>query len=557
MGGPLPPPGLKHDNEHGNSELVTPTAVWTEMPVIPSDLSPSQTRGTMPHTIGGREVTTISSCVGDGKGKGKDVTKGSNAAIPTSSFPHIGQSSACLESTQDHFAGSKPWVSALATSDILASIPEAEVSVSNNGLAKIATHRIQPTRTQDLLDGYVHGLAVEANAKPSNPLGQKTVPFKGVPSNKGSCAEQSLATGISSFGNQGESSEHRPGQKSLRRSKSAGQSPLTPGRRAGTIGNSKSCPPARLKASPIREVIKHGGKARKEQSVTGEGAKGGLSEKKNKHGGPPLRRAGMEPTEVPLHCQGSTMVAEKSEGDVLMIDVERLIAADELRKQAVAVEQVRDAGAKWLSQYPDAQRNSIEQYAVSFLLAMNSTLCFFTVDVRQSAMVAISRGWFVKCESFCKYPFSRAELALAAGAYQGLLVPTIPDDTTVALRTIIDHLPHSCATMFTQAEVVCPFCQAKQNGIVPTFSCSISWKERGWTNLKAALEKAQPFLGYLPKGWHHEGCDRDDQCPTVTKLGKWLYLELRPYPVLENDFFPSLNETVPLLSDVSLCAEGL
>ena len=162
---------------------------------------------------------------------------------------------------------------------------------------------------------------------------------------------------------------------------------MTPGRRVGTTGNSKSCPPTRLKAS-IREVIKHGGKARKEQLATGESAKGGPSEKKNKHGGPPLRRAGMDttrkleffkkPAEIPLHCHSSTMVTEKSEGDVLMIDVERLIAADELRKQAVAVEQVRDAGSKWLTQYPEAQRNSIEQFAVSFLLAMNSTLCFFT-----------------------------------------------------------------------------------------------------------------------------------------------------------------------------------
>ena len=50
-----------------------------------------------------------------------------------------------------------------------------------------------------------------------------------------------------------------------------------------------------------------------------------------------------------------------------------------------------------------------------------------TPDVRQAAMVAISRGWFVKSENFTKYPFTRAELALAAGAYQGLLVPTIPD----------------------------------------------------------------------------------------------------------------------------------
>ena len=153
-----------------------------------------------------------------------------------------------------------------------------------------------------------------------------------------------------------------------------------------------------------------------------------------------------------------------------------------------------------------------------------------------------------KVRIFTKYPFTRAELALAAGAYQGLLVPTIPDDTTVALRTSIDHLPHACATMFTQAEVVCPFCRAKQKGIAPTFSCGTTWKESGWTNLKTALEQAQPFLGYIPEGWHREGCDRDDQCPTVTKLGKWLYLELRPYPVLDNDFFPSLKETASLLA---------
>ena len=218
-GGWLPPPVLKHDNEHDHREGVTPTAVWTEMPVIPSDLSPSQIRDTTPHTIGGGEATMISSHVCDEKGKCKDVTKGGNAVTSTSSLPHSRQSSACLESTQERFAGSKPWVSALSTSDILAPIPEAEVSVSNSdnveisngaakpkalplkvshaarkGLAKIATPRIQPTRTQDLLDGYVHGLTVEANVKPSNPSGQKTMPLKGVPSNKGSCPEQKLSS---------------------------------------------------------------------------------------------------------------------------------------------------------------------------------------------------------------------------------------------------------------------------------------------------------------------------------------------------------------------------
>ena len=604
-GGPLPPSVIKHDN----SVLVTPTAVWTEKPVIPSSESPSQAKETMPHYAGVGDATISLPRLSDEKVSCKDNTKGINAATLASSAPHIRQNSACHESTQEQIAGSKPWVSALSTSEILAPIPEVEVSVGNSdaaqisngmakpkalplkvshaarkGLARIATPKIRPTQTQALLDGYVHGLTVETSVTLSKPLELKTVPLSGGPPDKGSFAKQSLSEGTPSVGNQGEGNEHRPGQRSLRRSKGAGQSPLTPGRRAGTIGNSKSCPPARLKTSPIKEVMKHGGKARKDQITAGEGAKVDIAEKKNKHSGPPLRRAGMDTTrkleffkrstEVPLHCHGSTLVAEKSEGDILMIDVERLIAADEIRKQAAAVEQVRDAGTKWLTEYPDLQRNSIEQLAVRFLLAMNSTLCFFTVamrmlskapwteamislDVRQSAMVAISRGWFVKRESFCKYPFTRAELALAAGAYQGLLVPTVPDDTTVALRTIIDHLPPSCATMFTQAEVICPFCQAKRNGIAPTFSCSISWKENGWVNLKTALEQAQPFLGHLPTGWHHEGCDRDDQCPKVTKLGKWLYLELRPYPILKNDFFPSLNETVPLLSDDSLCAEGL
>ena len=308
---------------------------------------------------------------------------------------------------------------------------------------------------------------------------------------------------------------------------------------------------------------------------------------KNRPSGFPLRRAGLEtsrklrffrkPVEGPLQAQTATHPSDKAEGDALMIDVESIVASEEIRKQAAAVEQIRDAGIKWLSCHPLAQKNAIEQLAVNFLVTMNSTLCFFTVamrmlskapwtdamislDVRQAAIVAISRGWYVTCDSFSKYPFTRAELALAAGAYQGLLTPTIPDDTTVALRTMIDHLPPTCNSLFTQAQVSCPFCHAKRDGIVPTFSSSISWKDAEWIDLKSALAQAQPFLGYLPRGWHQNGCSncsRDDQCPTVTKLGRWLYLELRPYPSLRDDFFPFLSESVPLFSDNSLCADGL
>ena len=372
--------------------------------------------------------------------------------------------------------------------------------------------------------------------------------------------------------------------RTIQRSRSAGHPPLTPNRKTSFAGNSRSCPPTRVKSSPIREVIKSGRKMPKDVSPGFDHEKKGNHGSKGKQRGLPLRRAGLDtsrklgfftkPDGIPkLPCTGLACTG-KGEGDTLMIDVESIIAADEIRKQAIAVEQVRDASSKWLTDYPMMKKNDIEQLAVRFLLTMNSTLCFFTVamrmlskapwtesmasvDVRQSALVAISRGWYVKQFVPTKHPFTRAELALAAGVYEGLITPTLPDDTTVALRTIIDHLPKACNSMFSKAEVTCPFCHARSNSVVTTFSSCISWKDQTWTNLKQALAQAQPFVGHLPRNWHAKGCDRDDQDPKITKLGKWLYLELRPYPVLKNDFFPFLSESSALILDDSLCTEGL
>ena len=372
--------------------------------------------------------------------------------------------------------------------------------------------------------------------------------------------------------------------RTIQRSRSAGHPPLTPNRKANSVSNSRSCPPKRVKSSPIREVIKAGKKIPKDASPGLEQEKKGNQGSKGKQGGLPLRRAGLDtsrklnffakPNGIPKLPGIGLACKEKEERDILMIDVESIIVADEIRKQAIAVEQVRDASGKWLTDYPMKKRNEIEQLAVRFLLTMNSTLCFFTVamrmlskapwtesmasvDVRQFALVAISRGWYVKQLASTKHSFTRAELALAAGVYEGLITPTLPDDTTVALRTIIDHLPEACNLMFSKAEVTCPFCHARSNSVVTTFSSCISWKDRTWTNLKQALAQAQPFVGHLPRNWHAEGCNRDDQDPKITKLGKWLYLELRPYPVLKNAFFPFLSESSALILDDSLVAEGL
>ena len=116
-----------------------------------------------------------------------------------------------------------------------------------------------------------------------------------------------------------------------------------------------------MKSSPIREVIKSGRKTPKDVSP-------GVDHEKKNHGskgkqrGLPLRRAGLDtsrklgfftkPDGIPKLPGTGLAYTEKGEGDTLMIDVESIIAADEIRKQAIAVEQVRDASSKWLTDYP-------------------------------------------------------------------------------------------------------------------------------------------------------------------------------------------------------------
>ena len=299
----------------------------------------------------------------------------------------------------------------------------------------------------------------------------------------------------------------------------------------------------------------------------------------------PLRRAGIpNPTITGKEPQDVAIGVKNQSTDVPMIDLESIIneeekrineviLAKEIQIQAEAAQLVRDAGEKWLSQMPDRKRNDIEKLAIQFLLAMDSTLCFFTVslrmiafapwkdsmvsiDVRQAAVVAISKGWFVKSGSFNAYPFTRAELALAAGSYLGKITPSVADDATVALRAIVELLPIACDELFAQVSLACPFCQAKAVGAAPIFSTAVTWKSDEWVDLKTTLEKATPFVSSSPNGWHAPTCDRDEFVPTVAKFGPWAYLEFSSYPVVQ-DFFPLLSDTASLLNDTSTLDLGL
>ena len=207
-----------------------------------------------------------------------------------------------------------------------------------------------------------------------------------------------------------------------RRSQSVGQFPSTPNKHKVGNGNSKSCPPGRHKFSPPKDMVKKPSKGGKEISILSDfflpkGGKAPITRY-------PRSRADFtnpivienESHEVPMSVKGRST-------DVPMIDLEsiineedkrthELILAKEIRIQAEAAQLVRDAGEKWLLQVSDQKRNVIEKFAIQFLLAMDSTLCFFTVslrmialapwkdsmvsiDVRQAAVVAI-KGCLLK-----------------------------------------------------------------------------------------------------------------------------------------------------------------
>ena len=368
-----------------------------------------------------------------------------------------------------------------------------------------------------------------------------------------------------------------------RRSKSVGQFPSTPSKHKVGNGNSKSLPPSKHKSSPLRDMVRKPSKGGKDSSILSDFflPKGGRAPAARY----PLRRAGIpNPTITGKEPQDVAIGVKNQSTDVPMIDLESIIneeerrineviLAKEIKIQAEAVQLVRDAGEKWLSQMPDRKRNDIEKLAIQFLLAMDSTLCFFTVslrmiafapwkdsmvsiDVRQSAVVAISKGWFVKSVAFNAYPFTRAELALAAGSYLGKITPSVADDATVALRAIVELLPIACDEFFAQVSLACPFCQAKAVGAAPIFSTAVTWKSDEWVDLKTTLEKATPFVSSSPNGWHAPTCDRDEFVPTVANFGPWAYLEFRPYPSVQ-DFFPLLSDTASLLNDTSTLDLGL
>ena len=304
------------------------------------------------------------------------------------------------------------------------------------------------------------------------------------------------------------SPKNTPGQSTSgeRRSKSADWNSAGVTKRSKKLASSKSCPPSRLRFSPRKEVLKAatkvngsdkaGNRFDSNEACVNPASKAIRGKK------PLIRRAGQnnmissffaKPVEVPIPMEiDDDLRKEPNRAQTDIVDVEDVEQQRKIRDRAKAAAKVQDASIKWLANIDADTRNKVESTAVQILLSMHATFCYYVVamrlltkapwtenmvsiDVRQAALVAISKGWYLSSNTGGSFPFSPAELAIAAGLYEGIIEPAAQDDVTHGLKVIIDHLPQECDTLFTKAKAYCPNCGASTTGLIHILSTPITW----------------------------------------------------------------------------------
>ena len=239
-----------------------------------------------------------------------------------------------------------------------------------------------------------------------------------------------------------------------RRSKSADWNSACASKKSKKLASSKSCPPSRLRLSPRKEVFKVATKVDRSdrasnRKVDGNEAFGNPAIKTTSGRKPLIRRAGQtnmissffaKPVEVPVPMEiEDDLQKEPNQTQDDIVDVEDAEQQEKIRERAKAVAKVQDASTKWLANIDADTRNTVENTAVQILLSMHATFCYYVVamrlltkapwtenmvsiDVRQAALVAISEGWYLHSNNCGSFPFSPAELAIAAGLYVRVLL---------------------------------------------------------------------------------------------------------------------------------------
>ena len=120
--------------------------------------------------------------------------------------------------------------------------------------------------------------------------------------------------------------------------------------------------------------------------------------------------------------------------DADIVDLVEKISTEEKEEEALMKAEINDAVHKWCSLLPAAHQTRIAYIAFKFRCRISSTICFLVAayrllarapwtanmiadDIKQAALYAISKGWSLKAPTAVDFPFTIAELAVAAASH--------------------------------------------------------------------------------------------------------------------------------------------
>ena len=271
-------------------------------------------------------------------------------------------------------------------------------------------------------------------------------------------------------------------------------------------------------------------------------------------------------TPVPPDVDMSPRKPKDNQVDADIVDLVKKFSKEEKEQEALMKTEINDAVHKWCALYPAAHQTRIAYVAFKFRCRISSTICFLVaayrllakapwttnmiaVDIKQAAFYAISKGWSLKDPTTGDFPFSVAELAVAAATYLEQIPPGVPEDPFYALFVMLGFLPPECGKLFSTATLTCPHCLATCTAPCPFFNTHTTWAMDEWVDFATALTEATLHPWVQSQGWHAEGCNISQHLIDLEKMNSWVLLQLQP---AKHDNYPLVRDSMHLAKDQSL-----
>ena len=271
-------------------------------------------------------------------------------------------------------------------------------------------------------------------------------------------------------------------------------------------------------------------------------------------------------TPVPPDVDMSPCKPKDRQVDVDFVDLVTKLSKEEKEQEILMKTEINDATHKWCATYPPAHQIRVAHFAFKFRCRISSTICFLVaayrllakapwttnmiaVDIKQAAFYAISKGWSLKDPTAGDFPFSVAELAVAAATYLEQITPGVPEDPFYALFVMLGFLPPVCSKLFSTVTLTCPHCLATCTAPCPFFNTHVTWAMTEWVDLATALAEATMHPWVQSQGWHAEGCNISQHLIDLKTMTSWVLLQLQPD---QHDRYPFVCESMNLAKDQSL-----